>query len=194
MSQNKLDFARYKLTAGSIQWLESGGTYSAGERFGCTGSLTAEPSVKTITIDCEGDEVDTVDITQYFETSITAHVPMENYRKIYGLNHDNLATGVHGYKKDSLQGQGILTFELTDLYNRERLLIAFPKITFTGGFRFSHDNTGTEIAQMELTAKAYADENDFFYYDAEKSKVTPAIQTAWHTAFTPNLVLTTPQG
>lgn len=194
MAQTKLDFARYKLTAASIQWETTAGTYATGEKFGCTGSIGSEPNVKSITIDCEGDEVDVVDITQYLDLSIGAHISMGVYRKIYGLEHEELATGVHGYKKDSMQGSGILTFELTDLYNRDRLLVAFPRVSFTGGFRFVHDNTGTEIAQLEMTAKAYADANDYFYYESEKSKVSEDIKTAWHTAFTPNLMLKIPQG
>lgn len=193
MVKNKIDFARYKLTAASFQWLVDG-TYEEGVRFGCTGSLTAEPTVKSITIDCEGDQADSVDITEFFETAVVAHIPMENYRKIYGLDHEELAEGVHGYKKTSIQGEGIFTAEMTDLYNRDRLLIAFPNFRFSGGFRFTHDNSQTEIAQLELTARAYADENEFFYYDAEKSKVTTDIVDNWHKAFTPNLMLKVPQG
>ena len=193
MAQNKIDFARYKLTAASIQWLVDG-VQTEGTRFGCTGSVNAEPSVKSITIDCEGDQADSVDITEFFETTITAHIPLENYRKVYGLNQPELADGVHGYKKSSIQGEGVLTAELTDLYGRERLLIAFPNIRFSGGFRFGHDNSQTEIAQLELSARAYADANDYFYYDAEKSKVEPDIVENWHKNFTPNLMLKVPQG
>lgn len=188
----KLDFAGYKLTAASIQWLEPDGkAHSQGAKFGCLGSMEVEPNVNTITIDCEGEEDDSVDVVRYFDVKISAHTSMENRRKIFGLNSDGLKDGYFGNDARNIQGEGILTCELEDLYGRETIMIAFPRMKFSGGFRFSHENGGNEIAELELTSKAYSVDisgKNRHYIEALKSKMAKEDLAKWHTAFTPDLV------
>lgn len=192
----KLEFAKYKLTAASIQWWdEKTSKYQPGTKFGCLGSLNAEPDVNTITIDCEGEENDSVDVVRFLELTISAHTNMANRRKIFGLNSDGLKEGYFGNDYRNLQGEGILTCELEDLYGRETLMIAFPRVKFTGGFRFEHENGQSEIAELEFNAKAYPVEFNGIkrhYIEVAKSVLGQENVTKWHTAFVPTLVEGTP--
>lgn len=188
----KLDFAKYKVTAASIQWTQPDGEeHAEGKKFGCLGSIEVEPEVNTITIDCEGEEDDSVDVVRFLNVNISAHTSMDNRRKIYGLNSDGLKENYYGNDARNLQGEGIFTCELEDLLGRETLMMVFPRLKFTGGFKFSHENGGNEIAELTITAKAYAVNiggKNRHYIEVEKSKMDEETQKNWHTAFKPSMV------
>lgn len=68
-------------------------------------------------------------------------------------------------------------------------LIAFPKASNSAGLTLSIDATQEELALLELSFSAVADEAGQFYYEALVPELEdPTVATQWHTQFTRSLV------
>lgn len=188
MPEKKTVFDEYKVTNGHVNWDD----VEAAETLGCTGSLETETEMRTVTKKCEGDEVLSVDIPTKMTAKLSVHMAVETLRKVYGFKTDGLIEGVFSYGTDSRQGSGALTFDVLDLFEEMKKLIAFPNVSFSGGFKWSLVNGQEEIAEVEITFNILKDDNRKFYYEALESEVTDqTVIEQWHTNFTPALVSAT---
>lgn len=188
MANTVTEFDQYKVTNANIRW-NNGGTLEAAIQLGFVGKLEIETEVKTITKKEEGDEVLNISIPTKLTGTLTGHMPVANFRKVFGLKDSDLKAGVYSYGTDSRQGKGVLTADVLDVYEVLKKLIAFPNLQFSDGFKWSLENGQEEIAEIEAPFQALKDEKGKFYYDAMESEITDNnVKTKWHTAFTPDLV------
>ena len=182
------EFDVYKVTNANIRF-ESAGILGTVEKFGCLGTVSTEPEVRTIVKTCEGDTVKEVTKITKLTVTVAAHIGADVLRKVFGLSNEGLEVGVFGLGTGSNPGKGVLTFDALNLEETETKLMAYPNMQFTSGFIQSFENGIEEIALTELTFSAFKDDNGFFYYEAFTSEVTdPTLADAWHTTFEPDLV------
>ena len=169
-------------------------TYGTAKKLGCTGSLAMEPDVRTITKVCEGVAQDEVTITNFYTVTVSAHLTVGVLRDIFGFTNEGLKAGVYAIGKNSKPKKGIFTWETQDLYGVEKKLIAYPNMSITTGYAFSHENGLDEIAEVEISFKAMQDSLGHFYYEAYESELTDEeVKTGWAQTFDPILVtLATP--
>lgn len=188
-------FDEYKVTDASIQWMEAGKIVTPGIALGCTGKLELETEMKTVVKKCEGDEVRHVDIPTKVTGTWTGHMPVENLRKVWGLSTTGLKDGIFAYGTDSRQGRGILTFKVLDLDEEVKMFRAFANAQFTDGLKWSLENGGEEIAEIEQAFISMKDSNNKFFYEALDTELKDeALKKSWLTAFTPELALATTGG
>lgn len=181
-------FDQYEVTNGQFR-MKKGSDLQAPTKLGCTGALSIESETKTVTKKCEGKTAREVVIVEKLNGTFTGHLPVGVLRNVYGLTNENLAQGVHGYATTSVGGRGLLTFDVYDLGRENHKFIAFPNMNWTGSLKFSLTNGQEEIAEVEITFSAYADENNMFYYEAFEDDLTDEnIKKKWHTEFAAALV------
>lgn len=191
MAEEFTTFDEYKVTNAGIKWFENGAYVTPSVKLGCTGKLEIETTLKTVIKKCEGDTVRSVDIPTQLKCKFTGHLPVENLRKVWGLNTKGLKKGVFAYGTDSRQGRGIMSFDVLDLDEEMTMLRAFPNMQFSGGMTWELENGGEEIAEIEQEFIAMKDVNNKFFYEALKSEVEPDVADKWLTDFTPELVQAT---
>lgn len=186
-------FDQYKVTNGGVQWKATDGTTSTGVKFGCTGELSVETEIKTIVKTCEGDEVLSVDIPTKMTGTFTGHIPVDVFRKAFGIDTKGLKKGVYAYGTDSRPGNGVMTWDVFDIFEEIKKMLAFPNASVSGGLTWSLQNGNEEIVEIEMALTFLKDENSKFYYEAFESEVEDAdVKAKWHTAFTPELVAEAP--
>ncbi|HEM3508248.1 phage tail protein [Streptococcus suis] len=182
------DFEQFEITNGQFRPLVSG-QLGAAERLGCTGSISVEAESKTVTKKCEGNVTKEVTIIQKLNATVSMHMPVAILRKVFGLTNDKLKTGVYGLTSKPKVSSGALTWDMYDLGRENHKLIAFPNISWTSPFKINVTNGEEEIAEIETTFSAFADENGFFYYEAiEGDGATSDVVSGWNKTFTPTLV------
>lgn len=192
MADTFTTFDEYKVTDASIQWKDATGKVTPGVKMGCTGKLELETEMKTVTKKCEGDEVRHVDIPTKITGTWTGHLPVENLRKVWGLSTDGLKKGVFSYGTKSRQGAGVLAFSVLDLDEVQKMLRAFPNMQFSGGLKWSLENGGEEIAEIEQEFTALKDDNGELFYEALESELDDEdLKNTWLTTFSPDLVKAT---
>lgn len=192
MADTFTTFDEYKVTDASIQWKDATGKVTPGVKMGCTGKLELETEMKTVTKKCEGDEVRHVDIPTKITGTWTGHLPVENLRKVWGLSTDGLKKGVFSYGTKSRQGAGVLAFSVLDLDEVQKMLRAFPNMQFSGGLKWSLENGGEEIAEIEQEFTALKDDNGELFYEALESELDDDdLKNTWLTTFSPELVKAT---
>ncbi|MDT1957573.1 phage tail protein [Carnobacterium divergens] len=180
-------FDEYRITNGTIKW--KGTTTSESTKLGCTGKLSLETELKTVVKTCEGDEVLSIDIPTKQTGTLSLHMPVETARKAFGLNTKGLKKGVFAYGTQSRQGGGCLTFDVYDIFEEMKKLMALPNITFSGGFKWELENGNEEIAEVEIEFQSLKDEGNNFYYEALESEVEDEdVKTKWHENFSYALV------
>ena len=150
---------------------------------GCTGAINGEPETRTLVKRCEGVVTEERLLIDKMNMTFRGHMPVGGLRDVLGLTDKGLVTGVYGYGKSSIAGKGNLTFEVKDMYEENTKLIAFPNISWTGGMTVNLENGLDEVAEVEVTFSALADENGFFYYETFEKTVT-----GWTKEFTSELV------
>lgn len=188
MGETYTVFNEYTVTNAHEKWKGA----QESEKLGCTGSLETETEMRTVKKMCEGEEVLSEDIPVKMKGKLTLHMPVEIARKVYGLKTDGLKKGVYAYGTGSRQGAGAMTFDVIDLYEEMKKLLAFPNMNFSGGYKWSLENGKDEIAEIEVEFNALKDDNKKFYYEAIESEVTDqTVIEQWHTNFTPELVTAT---
>lgn len=180
-------FDAMTITNASIQFL--GPTQQPGKPFGCIGKLDGETEVKEIIKKCEGIETDKISRPQKMNMSVSAHIPVEIARKLFGLSTEGLKPGVWAYGSKSKGQKFVFTADVIDEFQDVKKLIAFANCSSTTGMKFSIENGGDEVAELELEFTAMKDEAGEFYYEAMASEVTDQkIVTDWHTTFNRELV------
>lgn len=186
------EFDAVAIKNASIQVYE-GDVASAGEPFGCVGSIEGETESKEIVKICEGIEVKKRVIPQKMNINVTAHIPVKVARDIFGLSNEDLKKGIFAYGPTSKGKRFVLTADVIDEFEDVTKLIAFPNVSNNTGFQIKVENGQDEVALLEMELTALVDKNDKFYYEALVDELEDeAVKTDWHTAFTPELVAAVP--
>lgn len=187
MVQQIKEFDSVSINNASVQF-KKGGTYQPGTPFGCIGTVDTEPQMKTITKKCGGVDVKTIAVIEHILVQVTAHIPVEVARNLFGLTNDGLKEGVYAIGEDSKGLPFIFTADVIDEFEDVVKKIAFSNTSNNSGFKLSVENGAEEVALLELEFKAMRDENGKFYYEAFEEEIDSEIKTKWHTQFTPELV------
>lgn len=181
-------FDSVKLTNASIQFVE-GGTQQEGTKFGCIGQLEGETELRELVKRCEGVEVEKVTKPEKMNMTVSAHIPVQVARDIFGLTSQDLKPGIWAYGSDSKGKKFAFTADVIDEFQDEVKLIAFPNCVSTTGFKIMVENGADELAELEIEFTAMKDVINKFYYEAilaELDDVT--IKDTWHTNFNRALV------
>lgn len=182
------EFDAVAIKNSSIQFF-NGATQVPGTKFGCVGSLSGETESKPVVKICEGVESKKRNIPLKMNITISAHVPVQVTRDIFGLSNTDLKPGIYAYGPASIGKTFVYTADIIDEFEDVTKLIAFPNCSNEGGFKITVENGQDEVALLEFTFTSLVDANKRFYYEAIVDELDdPLINTTWHTAFTPSLV------
>lgn len=183
------EFAPTAIKNSSVQFFGSDGTPEPGTKFGCVGSIEGETTLKELIKRCEGVEVRKKTKPEKMDLTISAHIPIQVVRDLFGLSTENLKPGVYKYSQESKGKEFVYTADVMDEFEDVVKLIAFPKAVSATGFKFSIENGADEVSEMEVEITAYPDEQGNLYYEAFVSELTdPTIADKWHTQFDHSLV------
>lgn len=187
------DFDAISIKNSSIQYLNAEGQ-DEGEFFGSIGSISGSTILKELIKNVEGTEAKKRVRPEKMELTISAHVPIAVYRKLYGITNKDLKPGVYSYSIDAKGEEFIYTADVIDEFEDVTKLIAFPRCISSTGLQFSIENGASEVAEMELTITVYKDAKNQLMYEAFVDEVTDeTVKAQWHTAFTPELVELVPE-
>lgn len=182
------EFDAWDIQNASIQFF-NGGTQQPGTKFGCVGTLGFEPETSVLSKKCGRAVTREKTVTTKLNVTLSAHVPVQVARDYFGLSNKNLKPGVYSYGSDSIGKDFVFTADVMDLFEDVTKLIAFPKASNSTGFKLNIDTSQEELAMIELTFSAVADENGQFYYEAIVDELEdPTIAKKWHTKFDSSLV------
>lgn len=169
-------------------------THGAAKATGCTGSLSMEAETRTVVKRCEGEVVEERTIVTAYLVTLVGHLPVGVLRDIYGFTNEGLKPGVYAIGNKSKAKKGIYTWQAEDLYDEQKKYLAFPNMSVTSGYAFSHENGAEEIAEVTISFKAMKDDLGNFYYEAyEKELTDETVKTGWAQTFDKTLIeLVTP--
>lgn len=181
-------FDSWDISNASIQFFE-GGTKLPGTKFGCVGTMTSEPETVVLSKRCGRATIREKTVTTKLNVTVSAHVEVQVLRDYFGLSNGDLKPGVYSYGSDSLGKDFVFTADVTDLFEDNVKLIAFPQAANSTGFTINIDTSQEELAMLELSFSAVADVANQFYYEAIVAELDdPTIAETWHTDFTRDLV------
>lgn len=117
----------------------------------------------------------------------TCHMPYECYYALHGMDSDGLKAGVKGYGTDSLHPVALVTLDVYDEDDVEKLK-AYPCCTAVSGPARSVENGAEEVAEVELELGVSPDENGFGMYEALAEGLDSQVKSGWMGAFSTALV------
>lgn len=155
----------------------------------CVGSIEEELEVLTITKNCRGVPKKVRSRGKGTGTlKISAHVPNELLTKLYAMGLDGLKEGVRAYGQNSLHPEFVLTADVFDEDDDEKLK-AWPRCLVQSNLSRKTENGAEEVAEMELEMSIMPDDDGNGMYEALVSElVDETAKKTWLTAFTPELV------
>ena len=155
----------------------------------CVGSIEEELEVLTITKNCRGVPKKVRSRGKGTGTlKVSAHVPHELLTKLYAMGLDGLKDGVRAYGQSSLHPEFVLTADVFDEDDAEKLK-AWPRCLVQSNLSRKTENGAEEVAEMELEMSIMPDDDGNGMYEALVSELTDSsAKTTWLTAFTPALV------
>lgn len=172
---------------------KEGETYTQGEPFGCIGTVTTEPQMKTIVKKCGGVDVKTISLIEFILVQVTAHIPVSVAKNLFGLSNEGLKEGVKAIGENSKGLPFIFTADVIDEFEDVVKKIAFSNTSNNSGFKMDIENGGDEVVPLEFEFKAMKDKYGNFYYEGFEEDLDADVKAKWHTEFTPELVaLATP--
>lgn len=146
----------------------------------CAGKLSAETEMQEIVKKCGATEVKKISKPTKMTVTITAHVPMEVYRKFYGLHHNEaVRAGVYSYGPSSTGVQFALAAKILDEFEGNAKLEAFLCCTSSSGLTFEIENGADEVAALELETSVMVDELGEFYHEAIVAELDEDISDKW---------------
>ncbi|MDT2810065.1 phage tail protein [Enterococcus asini] len=152
----------------------------AGLATDCNGQLSGETEMQTIVKKCGSTEVKSKSKPIAMTVTITAHVPVDVYRKFYGLKQDErIIPGVYSYGPDSVGEDFALSAEIVDDFEENEKLLGFLNCTSNTGLTFTIENGADEVAALELETKVMTDEFNKFYHEAIVAELESDITDAW---------------
>lgn len=138
----------------------------------CTGSIAVETETTTKSKTCGGQTIKEITKATKMTITINAHVPVEIYRRVYGLKHDEaLKPGIYSYGKASRGEKFGLSAELVDEFENNSKLISFLEAVSQNAFTFTIDSSEDEVAMVEIVATAYEDELGYWYHEVLESEL-----------------------
>lgn len=145
----------------------TGGTFTpvsgTAIELGCTGSLSGETEVRTVTKICEGNPVKEVSVPLFMSLTFSGHLDVEAYRALFGLKADETVLTKFVYGSASKNPMGSFEWTVENLEGTEEKTIVFPNAVVNTGFTFSYENGLEEIAEVEITIKAMPDATGVIY-------------------------------
>ena len=181
------EFDAWDIQNASIQFF-NGSAQQPGTKFGCIGTLAFEPETVVLSKKCGRAVIREKTVTTKLNVTVSAHIPVQVVRDYFGLSNENLKPGVYSYGADSIGKDFAFTADVIDQFEDITKLIAFPKASNAGGFSLNIDTSQEELALLEMSFSAVADENGKFYYEAIVAELDADISTTWHTKFDSSLV------
>ena len=140
----------------------------------CNGSIEVETETTTKSKTCGGQTVKEITKPTKMTITVSAHVPIEIFRRVYGIKHDEaLKTGVYSYGRGSKGERFALSAELLDEFEDNTKLIAFLKTSVQDALKFTIDATEDEVSMMELTLTASQDGLGYWYHEALEADLAP---------------------
>lgn len=138
----------------------------------CTGSIAVETETTTKAKTCGGQTIKEITKPTKMTITINAHVPIEIYRRVYGLAQDTaIKPGIYSYGKGSKGEKFAISAELVDDFEDTSKLIAFLKASSQNAFTFTIDSSEDEVSMVEIVATAYEDELGKWYHEALESEL-----------------------
>lgn len=132
---------------------------------GCTGSLSGETDVRTVTKICEGSPVKEVSVPRFMTLTFSGHLYVEAYRALFGLAADATVLTQFEYGIASKSPTGSFQWEVKNIEGDKTKTIVFPNATVNTGYAFSYENGLEEVAEVEITIKAMPDSTGVIYHE-----------------------------
>lgn len=161
----------------------------------CVGSWEVEAETLQVTKNCRGKVAKRRTMgTGSGTVTYSGHIPNGLIVKMFNMDSDRLQTGVAGYGQDSRHREFTAVGKVLDEDGNVKY-IAYPKMvanTFTGTI----ENGSEEVAEREIELSFMPDDNGFGYYEATEADLgtdEAGLKTKWMTAWTPELMLATPE-
>lgn len=178
-------FSDYEVDKMSLKF--AGNTDEA-QPMNCVGSVEEEMTAKVITKKCRGVTIkNIVKGTGEGTLKISVHMPYEVYKQGFGMESDDLKTGVIGYGSKSVHPEFCLTEHILDEDGVEKYK-AYPKCVFTKKSVITIENGAEEVAEIEGEITVSPDEYGYGLYEALAEDLDETTANAWMTNFTPALV------
>lgn len=153
----------------------------------CTGSIAVETETQTKTKKCGSKVVKELTKPTKMTVTVTAHLPIDVFRRIYGITHDEkLNAGVYSYGGASVGEQFALAVEVADEWQDEFKLLSFLSCNVQSALTFTIDATEDELSMLEIALTANQDALGYWYHEAIASELqAPLTKEKWLTALTP---------
>ncbi len=181
----------YKQVFSEYELLEVGFKFENGENHKtteCVGSCEDSAEVKVVTKKCRGVvKKKKVKGTGTGTLKLSLHCPWDVWVEMYGMQSEELETGVYGYGQNSHHETFSLTQRVEDEDGNQKLK-AYPNCIVETGKSTKIENGAEEVAEVELEISYSPDEYGYGVYEAITSEVTKEeIKTKWMTAFEPKM-------
>ncbi|MGX7199224.1 phage tail protein [Enterococcus nangangensis] len=152
----------------------------AGVSTDCNGQLSGETEMQTIEKKCGATVQKSKSKPISMTVTVTAHVPVDVYRKFYGIAQDErIKPGIYSYGPDSVGTDFALSAEIVDDFEENEKLLAFLNCTSNTGLTFTIENGADEVAALELECKVMVDEFNKFYHEAIVAELETDITDLW---------------
>ena len=132
---------------------------------GCTGSLSGETEVRTVTKICEGAPVAERNIPQFMTLSFSGHLYVEAIQELFGLTANDTVLTQFEYTTSSINKSGSFSWEVENMEGDAVKTIVFPNAVVSTGYVFGYENGLEEIAETEITIKAMPDATGVIYHE-----------------------------
>lgn len=156
----------------------------------CNGSIEVETETTTKSKTCGGQVIKEITKPTKMTVTVSAHVPVEIFRRVYGIKHDEtLKTGVYSYGKGSVGEKFAMAAELVDEFEDNTKLISFLNSRVQSALTFTIDSSEDEITPLEIVITASQDELGYWYHDAIEAELDPAeglTKEIWLNSLTPD--------
>lgn len=152
----------------------------AGLATDCNGQLSGETEMQTIVKKCGSTEVKSKSKPIAMTVTITAHIPVEVYRRFYGVAQDErIKPGIYSYGPDSIGEDFALSAEIVDDFEENEKLLGFLNYTSNTGLTFTIENGADEVAALEMETKVMVDEFNKFYHEAIVAELEEDLTDQW---------------
>ena len=146
----------------------------------CNGQLSGETEMQTIVKKCGSTEVKSKSKPIAMTANITAHIPVDVYRRFYGLAQDErIKPGIYSYGPDSIGEDFALSAEIVDDFEENEKLLGFLNCTSNTGLTFTIENGADEVAALEMETKVMVDEFNKFYHEAIVAELETDLTDQW---------------
>lgn len=162
----------------------------------CNGSIEVETDTITKSKTCGGRTLKKITKPSEMTITLTAFVPIEVFRRMYGVKHDEtLKAGVYSYGKNSKGEQFALSVSINDEFEDVHKLLAFLNTSVSSALTFSIDTTDDEVAMMEVELTAQEDALGYWYHEAFESELAEGLtKEIWMGSLDEDKLKKTPSG